>query len=280
MENFDLLSTLVGILIKLAAGFIILGLFTIIIMEAISALFRLRNRFLRKFLRKIFNDENFIRQLFDHPIIKIQGAQNSYLNAGYFSVAFLDLLAIKKIEDFNPELYQSYPNNTFIEAFCKLSANAVSMEEWHNNAKRLFHSVVQTISSYYKRTVQKLLFLVATVLVIGFNVNAIKLFNSITRNELISKVIAALDKEKDANGNLSPERAKKVLSHLLAEAYPLGWSRGDTPQTIEEIILTIAGWVITIILTVFFAQMLFDVMNKFVNVRSRPRELDLAVASE
>ncbi|MEX6687005.1 hypothetical protein QTN47_05845 [Danxiaibacter flavus] len=279
MENFDLLSTLVGILIKLAAGFIILGLFTIIIMEAISALFRLRNKFLRKFLLRIFNDERFVERLFNHPIIKIQGAQNSYLNAGYFSVAFLDLLSIKKIGDFNPELYESYPNNTFVEAFCKLSINASSMEDLQNNAKKLFYSVVQTISGYYKRTVQKLLFVVATFLVIGFNVNAIKLFNSITRNELINKVITALDKEKDLEGNVSPEKAKIVLSHLPADAYPLGWSKPDAPLTTAEIILTITGWVITIILTVFFAQMLFDVMNKFVNVRSKPANPDIVVSA-
>lgn len=248
-------------------------------MEAISALLRLRNRFLRKFLLKIFNDADFIERLFNHPIIKIQGAQNSYMNAGYFSVAFLDLLSIKKIEDFNPELYQSYPDNTFVEAFCKLSVNAISVEELQNNAKKLFYSVVQTISGYYKRTVQKLLFLVATVLVIGFNVNAIKLFNSITRNELIAKVIAALDKEKDVDGNVSPEKAKIVLSHLPADAYPLGWSRPDAPLTTTEIILTITGWVITIILTVFFAQMLFDVMNRFVNVRSKPAAPEMVTSA-
>ena len=269
MESFDLLSMLVSILLRLATGFILLGLFTVILTEATSTVFKLRGRFLYKYLSKIFNSKTFTNTLYEHPLIKIQGKDSSYINVTYFSIAFTDSLGMNEsLLPLASKSVSQYKENDFVQAFYKLSASATSMAELKKNAATLFNTVVHTISGHYKQTIQTIVFIIATTLVVGFNINSVRLFNSISKNELTSKVIYTLKEDKDSSVNAQILKAEKILSQLPADAYPLGWSAQDIPRNATAFLSMVIGWLITIIFTVFSAQMIFGLLNKYINVRS------------
>jgi hypothetical protein len=84
MESFDLLSSLTGILIKISISYILLGLITLIIVEAISSGLGVRSRTLYQAIKRSFND-GMTKQIYNHPLIKTLGEGSSYINPKIFS---------------------------------------------------------------------------------------------------------------------------------------------------------------------------------------------------
>ena len=95
MENFDLLSTLVSILVKIAISYMLLGLFTLIAVEAISTVLQLRSKFLKKVLKTSLNNDALIQLLYNHSLIKILGSNTNYIDKKVFAHALADILQIE-----------------------------------------------------------------------------------------------------------------------------------------------------------------------------------------
>ena len=170
----------------------------------------------------------------------------------------------------------------------KLKAN---IEGW-------FNGTMDRVSGWYKRRTQMILFLIGVLAAIILNVDAITIAHRISVDETLRKALVAQAESVVAKGagndacdiTGSPEKGIQCLHDRLSDlGLPIGWS-GWAPAPQAEALkceglsnclanLSIwqgAGWIIRILigwLIIAFGVMLgapfwFDVLNKFMIVRS------------
>ena len=142
-----------------------------------------------------------------------------------------------------------------MQAVYSLSKHATSVAQITESIELLFIDFVNKVSNGYKFQVQKIIFIVATVLAISLNIDSIKLFNGITKNTLTANVVKTLKEEHDKP---LPDFTTNILSKLGSDAYPLGWPDQSFTHSFTSILTKLAGWLITIVFTCFCAQFLYS----------------------
>lgn len=161
----------------------------------------------------------------------------------------------------------------------RLRAN---IEDWYN-------STMDRVSGWYKRRTQWIMIVLGLAVAIIVNADTISIVNSLThdpaaRNSLVAASqeyakteAAAVGNKDDGTVETAKTRLDKNLTEIKSLGLPIGWNRSDprsVPQTDEAWLLKILGWLITATAVSLGAPFWFDVLNKFMVVRStvKPKE--------
>jgi len=170
-----------------------------------------------------------------------------------------------------------------------------NIEEWYNTA-------MDRVSGWYKRRTQMILFGLALIIAGSINVDTIGLVNSLSTDKMLRDSLAAAAQEytkqaaatppqvaptapanpansgagNSASPCADPEcRAEQATQQMKALGLPIGWS-GDSiaknprgyPDDLGGWLLKIVGWLLTAFAVSLGSPFWFDLLNKFVAVRS------------
>ena len=258
----------------------------------------------------------------------------SYIPAGNFAKALIDVVARGPASDVaaglstqpisfarfrgnlanidNPHLHRALLS-VLDSAEGDLNRLKAGIETWYDSA-------MDRVSGWYKRTTQKMLFIIAFVVVAVLNVNTITIADYLFRHDAErSAVVASIDAPA-GGGDQQKLAIEQANARLNAMHLPIGWT-GDTPaagwgaprtrgeraaiecarepvdqaegclqrprpvRMWEDFGAPLVGWLLTAFAATLGAPFWFDVLSKFMTVRStlKPREQDKkkdAAASE
>lgn len=155
-----------------------------------------------------------------------------------------------------------------------------NIEAWYNSS-------MERVTGWYKRRGQVIILVLGLGVVIAVNADTIAISTSLSRDKAVrdSLVAAAQDyvkqqSDKQQSDTDKPtDRVKQYTDKIRNLGLPLGWSK-ENPLSIPAKddcvgwILKIIGWLITTVAISLGAPFWFDLLNKFMTVRSsiKPKE--------
>lgn len=163
------------------------------------------------------------------------------------------------------------------------------VERWYNSA-------MDRVSGWYKHRTQRILFGIGLVLAISLNADTLRIVHQVSRDSTLRQSIVAAAqsaKKPDSKADESVQDQIKDVKEQVSEfqdiGMPLGWSGallpgrsictsrpGDctAPQQAWAWVRIAGGWLLTAIAVSLGAPFWFDLLNKFMVVRStvKPRE--------
>jgi hypothetical protein len=151
-----------------------------------------------------------------------------------------------------------------------------NIEAWYNSA-------MERVSGWYKRRAQLIILALGFLVVVAINADTIAITTSLSRDKAVRDSLVAEAQEFAKQQPTSVEAKEKVgqytekISNL---GLPLGWSKGNPlsiPDETNESMswpMKIIGWLITTLAISLGAPFWFDLLNKFMAVRSslKPKE--------
>jgi hypothetical protein len=154
-----------------------------------------------------------------------------------------------------------------------------NIENWYNTA-------MDRVSGWYKRRAQWCLLVIGLVLAIAMNIDAIRItrelaLNKTLRDGVVNKAIAFNKQQQPGAATPSTPApttytdAKTAKEQLAGLGLPIGWqSQSGDWKDWMSIAWMIAGWLITAFAVSLGAPFWFDILNKFIVVRStvKPEE--------
>ncbi len=143
------------------------------------------------------------------------------------------------------------------------------VEDWYDD-------VMDRTSGWYKRQTQLILFVLGMFIAIGFNVDIIQIYQSLSKNpELALKIAneaqAYVDNNPTLETQLNTEIVELLKRDIVAIQSPLGigWDFKTVPSYgINEWLLKLVGWFVTALSVTLGAPFWFDLLRKLVNIRS------------
>ena len=182
-----------------------------------------------------------------------------------------------------------------------------NIEDWYN-------SVMDRVSGAYKRRTQYAIFAIGVVVTIGVNADSVVVFKRLTADKTLASAVAdsaeqyakanrtaqsvtatATQPEGQKGTEASVDQAKKNLKESLETldrlSLPIGWDGQEEGSTIPDwpgfthlisawppskklLMIHLPGWLLTSFAVSFGAPFWFDLLNRFMVVRStvKPRE--------
>jgi hypothetical protein len=152
------------------------------------------------------------------------------------------------------------------------------------NIEAWFNSVMDRTAGWYKRRVQLIILIIGLLVSGATNADTIAIANSLShdaaaRNSLVAVAQEYAKKQPSDNTDAPEQRVRKNLEVINKLGLPIGWDRQD-PRTIPPVdhyldwLLKLLGWLLTAVAISLGAPFWFDLLNKFIVVRStvKPRE--------
>ena len=238
----------------------------------------------------------------------------SYIPARTFALALMDLVAKGSASDFSGARGATAPtarapvaqdefltfrsaltesaNERLKEALIPLvDAAGTNMSRVRENIEEWFNSSMDRVSGWYKRRTQKILLLVGLVVTIAINADTISIVNSLAQDEALrSSLVAAAGEYAKAppqQTGIDPgDRVNQTVDKIRGLGLPVGWDRAD-PRKFPGSnpgawLLKIFGWLLTGMAITLGAPFWFDLLNKFMVIRStvKPHEKSREEGSE
>jgi hypothetical protein len=156
-----------------------------------------------------------------------------------------------------------------------------NIEAWYNSS-------MDRITGWYKRRAQLIILFLGLGVVIAVNADTIAISTSLSRDKAVrdSLVAAAQEYVKQQPDNQQSDKPTKRVEQYMDLVrnlgLPLGWNKGNPlsipdktkPDKCVSWFLKIIGWLITTVAISLGAPFWFDLLNKFIAVRSsiKPKE--------
>jgi hypothetical protein len=160
----------------------------------------------------------------------------------------------------------------------KMKAN---IENWFNNS-------MDRVSGWYKRRTQIVILILGLVVAVGTNADSIAISNSLSHDKALRDSLVASAQEYAKNDASAPKpcadaadaakcRFDDQMKRIENLGLPIGWKWDDpnlVPKSFGGLLLKIFGWLITAFAITLGAPFWFDLLNKFMVVRStvKPKE--------
>lgn len=218
----------------------------------------------------------------------------AYIPAGTFALALMDLLApvygasgaTKSSGGMTPsadDFYRAVQNSVMPDevrqallTLCQAAGNdavqiRLNIEDWYNSA-------MERVSGWYKRRTQITILVLGLVVAVFVNADTLAMVKSLWTN---SSLRTALANAAAAPGtSVTP---KSTLDTLQTLGLPIGWTAAPAPRDSLSLVLAHGlGWLLTAFAVSLGAPFWFDLLNKFVVVRStvKPQEKSPIEASK
>ena len=165
----------------------------------------------------------------------------------------------------------SIPNERLSEAFLALyRSTGKEAAEFQHALEQWFDDSMERVSGWYKRRVQLLLFVIATLVVVALNADTLSAGRVLWRDDAVRTAVAT-KAEAAAEGRLTQGELDSAVRQL---DLPLGWelSFGDAPTQVPNDVLSwlakVAGLALTIGAVMLGAPFWFDLLSKIVRIRA------------
>ena len=229
----------------------------------------------------------------------------SYIPSRNFALALMDVAWGNTVDQ--PRSLQSLRsavqkmnNQSVREALLILINNTGDdLDKARENIEAWYDSSMDRVSGWYKRRAQVIVMILGAIVAIGMNADTIAIYKSLTNDEpLRNSLIAAAPEyakhqENDSNAT-AQQRIKENMDALAALGLPIGWNwkscaTPDAPRNFRAVppwgwdwLFKIFGWLLTAVAISLGAPFWFDVLNKFMVIRStvKPHEKSPEESSE
>lgn len=227
----------------------------------------------------------------------------AYIPAGHFAAALLDLAARGTKADDAPvtvaslrETVRQVDNDSVSKAILAATDGAGDdLAKVKANLAAWFDGTMDRVSGWYKKRTQAMVFALGLAAAIAFNIDAVTAFRQLSSDKMVRDAIVA--QATSVAGTSLPvldyEQAEKRLRNL-----PLSFGWQSTPRFVACVLTAtsgqsacpklgdwftwldwsaipvVLGWLITALAVTLGAPFWFDVLNKFMVIRStvKPRE--------
>ncbi|MEK6373165.1 MAG: hypothetical protein AABO58_10760 [Acidobacteriota bacterium] len=174
-----------------------------------------------------------------------------------------------------------------------VNAAAGDAQKARENIEFWFDTAMDRVSGGYKRRAQRALFVIGLIVAVGLNIDTVRILRELMTNKAKREAIVAIatNYAKQPAGDITKE-FDSVSTELGRLGLPLGWPscRKCDRQTVKILDpcwqscwkqnlsaaggLTLVGWLLTAFAVCLGAPFWFDLLNKFMVVRStvKPRE--------
>jgi hypothetical protein len=296
-------SEMLDVAIGMVFTYLLLSLICSAINELIERSLKNRATDLEKGLRELLDDEKgsgLVKQVYDHGMINglFKGTYDpaapdksnlpSYIPSGNFALAMLGILA--------PDSPVPGSKVNFIDAVGKIEnakvKNALTamltlvgddVDHFRESIENWFNSTMDRVSGWYKRRSQVILFTLGFITAGIMNVNSISIANDLwvhkaQRDALVSATQGYLGNHPAKDGQTSLESGlKSNIDGMESYGLPIGWNINwprDGSSWLRFGIGSLLGWLITACAVSLGAPFWFDLLNKFIVVRStiKPHE--------
>lgn len=146
------------------------------------------------------------------------------------------------------------------------------------NIETWYDSTMERVSGWYKRQTQIILFCFGLVLTILLNVNTITIAQALARDDTLREVVAAEAQALAHESGSTPQKANfdQAYEKLNQLSLPIGWSNGwlgvrsgtQAAGLWDYLFVPLLGWLMTAFAISFGAPFWFDLLNKFMVIRS------------
>jgi len=285
-------STILDLAVGLIFTFLIISLITSTATEAISSASGWRANTLLQGIKDLLNDQNFTGlalSLYNHGLINPQSSgvaekladlttKPSYIDAKQFATALTELTGISsgvslpvpqdKVDAVVTDL-KGKINGTVTDAQLKQVLNGIvdraggDINKINSGIADWFNQSMQRVAGAYKRKTQLWTIVIALILTIAFNLDAVRVALALWDQPMILKSLPQLA------SSVSPTDALKQFQGL---GLPFGWDN-DAIAYIKDTtngphwIFAIVGWIVTALSALFGAPFWFDALQKFVQLR-------------
>ena len=148
------------------------------------------------------------------------------------------------------------------------------------NIEAWFNASMDRVSGWYKRRTQAILFVLGLVAAVALNIDAINVTKALVDDKSLRDAVVA-EAQHTVGAGLDAAQATpvaKLKETLTTVGFPIGWparqfqrcDAGACAQVFDGWILAqvLIGWLITAFATTLGAPFWFDVLSKFVAIRS------------
>jgi hypothetical protein len=145
-----------------------------------------------------------------------------------------------------------------------------TLEGFRVRVEHAFDDSMERASGWYKRKVQTMLLVLSASVVIGLNVDSVRVASALWRDEPLRTAVVARAGEQPG----SPQDVAQSFDEVTALSLPIGW--GDAGR--QDLLASLPGWIITIAALNLGAPFWFDVLSRLGRLRGagvpeRPRSL-------
>lgn len=161
---------------------------------------------------------------------------------------------------------------TVLELF---SREAKDLAEFKEKIKSWYDEAMERVSGWYKRFIRWILFGIGLVLVVLINADTLNVANTLWRDSTIRSAVADQAAAFVQEGTPTAEQAQEQLRKLEGLKLPLGWKFNAeatdarrVPADVTEVLIKLVGLLLTAVALTFGAPFWFDLLKKFVGLRS------------
>jgi hypothetical protein len=156
-----------------------------------------------------------------------------------------------------------------------LAAGRTGLDEIREDVERSFDAVMDRCAGWYKRRTQKWILVIATLLVVGLNVNTFTVADRLAKEDALrASVVEQAGKRVAQPAEGSDETTAtgaiaEQVDDVRELGLPMGWSAENRPKkTFRSWAGTILGWLATIAAISLGAPFWFDVLGRFARLRN------------
>jgi hypothetical protein len=297
-------SQILDVVIGIVFIYLLLSLICSALNELVSGIFSMRAKNLEQGIRNLLNDLEFTgyaKDFYNHPLIKSlerKGKQPSYVPSRTFALVLMDVVGSAELGS-GSERFKSFRSTV-----AKITNNnlkrtlLVFIDEAENNLNKLvdnigewFDNAMQRVSGWYKRKAQLIILFLALALCVLFNADTLIIANSLSHDAAMRNAVVLVAEEyarqplstkpdeKPGKESLAAEekilltRINQVREQIQKLQLPIGWAKMSddpraVPASLPSWLAKILGILFTTIAVSLGAPFWFDVLNKFVNLRS------------
>jgi len=280
-----MINAVFDVVIGLALMFLLLSLICTIINEFIASICHLRARNLAKGIDDIIDDENLLRVFKSVKFFEMAGRASgrkgpSYIPSKTFALSLLEALdpegesfVDKKMADVRKAI-DSLQDSKVKGTLSTLARDAQDdFERYRNSTAEWFDNMMDRLGGKYKRNMQYLSISVAALLVVAINADSIQVATALWKDEVLRESVVQsatnLVDQKNTDNNFDLNSAIEKI-----RPFPIGWDfkpstqSGDWFRSFEGWLLKLFGLVFTTLAVSLGAPFWFDLLNKFIRVRS------------
>jgi hypothetical protein len=297
-------STALEIAIGLIFVYILLSLLCSALNELLEVFLKFRAKDLEKGIRTLLNDprgEGLAGAVFQHPLIKglaQEGRRPSYIPARTFVLVLWNLIypsdlnqspasisGPNQLQALRAGLNEKYLNPDVRVALLALideAGNNINqargnIEEWYNDA-------MDRVSGGYKRRTHIILLVLGLAMSAALNADSIYIANTLAQDDVLRNSVMAVAENyarttPPAGSDISPtDKIRQIRGQINQLGLPIGWGSATDQRAIPDNAygwyLKILGLFLTALAISLGAPFWFDLLNRFVVVRStvKPHE--------
>ena len=282
-------STILEMAIGLALMYLLFSLVCSVLNELLAAALNLRARQLHRGVARLLADPDLVDRVYAHPLITsltIGERLPSYIPASTFAYALIDAVSPAEFKDLSAFRGRvlNLTNPQLTRVLSVLAGQAKDMDELVEKIEEWFNHSMSAVAGAYKMRTQFSILALAAVVTVGLNVDTLNVLNRVSsdaavRASLVAQAQALAEAPAAAPASTGPQGTtgntaaaqtaaarldaiEQTVSRVQSLGLPIGW-----PSAVPYY-KSLAGWIITILAVSLGAPFWFDLLNRFMVVRS------------